>query len=194
MTRAEFGAVMLYLADGSGQVLSEEQMERKSEVYWDGLGDLPLAVFQVAAQRALAENQYPTIPPIGVLRRLATEALYPALPSAAEAWQLVQQALKCYIQRSPFTDQSEYHRAWEALPAPVQAAARAIGFHNLLTADNGTTLFAQFRDAYQVQAERVKNERLLPAPLREKLAQIGHEAGTPQPVRRLLGNVGRMPA
>ncbi len=69
MDRAEYGQVMAYLQAGSGggKTLTDMQLE----VYWDFLKDLPADTVRAAAKQALAESQYPTIPPVGVLLKLA---------------------------------------------------------------------------------------------------------------------------
>lgn len=60
---------MAYLEAGSGT--SKPVGELQAEVYFDLLKHLPADAVRRAAKQALAESQYPTIPPVGVLLRLA---------------------------------------------------------------------------------------------------------------------------
>lgn len=69
MTRSEFMGVMAYLQLGSGS--SKPITEQQAEVYWDFLKDVPFDVAKVSAKRSLAESQYPTLPPVGVLLKNA---------------------------------------------------------------------------------------------------------------------------
>lgn len=68
MNKAEFTHIMAYLEAGSGT--SKPVTELQAEVYWDMLGNFPADAVRRAAKQALAESQYPTIPPVGVLVRL----------------------------------------------------------------------------------------------------------------------------
>lgn len=69
MNHREFLEIMAVLEAGSGT--SRPISEIQAEVYFDLLKDLPADAVRRAARQALAESQYPTIPPVGVLRRLA---------------------------------------------------------------------------------------------------------------------------
>ncbi len=176
MTREEFAGVMAYLSAGCARPVTKEQ----AEVYWDLLGDLPLPALRLAAQRALLEGQYPTLPPVGVLRRLAVAA---EGLTAAEAWGLVRSAMN----RLGYTATDEDLR--RALPPVAAAAALALGWRNLCDSTEPHISYAQFRDAYEALAGRARRESLLPAPLKEALRQIGREV---EPVRQLAGTVRRI--
>lgn len=70
MTHKEFLEIMAVLEVGSGT--SKPISELQAEVYFDILKDLPAESVRRAARQALSESQYPTIPPVGVLLKLAT--------------------------------------------------------------------------------------------------------------------------
>lgn len=166
MTRPEFAAVLGYISAAVGKSATEQQ----AEVYFDLLGDLPAEILRCAAQRALLEHVYATIPSVAVLRRLAIETASggPAL-TAAEAWGVVRRAMVCF----------SYMRGQEAIasmPPLVGIAVDAIGWRQMCDSTDTERSFAQFRDAYQQLAQREELEKLLPAPLKQQLARIGHDA------------------
>jgi hypothetical protein len=163
MTRVEFAQVLAYLSAGVGKPVAEAT----AEVYWDLLGDLPLPALQRAAQRALLESAYPTLPTVGTLRELA--AAGETLP-AAEAWSLIRTAMA----RHGLTGEV---KALACLPPLVAQAAAALGWRNLCDAREAQTVYAQFRDAYEAVVGRDRREHLLPAPLKAELRQIGREPG-----------------
>jgi hypothetical protein len=65
MTREELVQILAYLQVGSGAKtpVSHEQ----AEIYFDILGSLPFDLVQRAARLAVAESQYPVVPPVGVI-------------------------------------------------------------------------------------------------------------------------------
>src|SRR5262245_36499204 len=81
MNRQDFLAISAFLSAGVGKPMPPQQLE----VYYDLLRDLPTPAVQQAARRALQEGQYPVIPPIGVLRRLALEIVRGAWPPPTAA-------------------------------------------------------------------------------------------------------------
>lgn len=171
--RVEFAAVMAYLGAACDRQVTREQ----AEVYFDLLGDLPLPVLQAAARRAVLESQYPTLPPVGVLRRLAVEAAdAEPVKDAQEAVDLVRRAVSRY----------GYNRVGEALatlPPVVSKAVEAFGWRRLCYSTDGAIIWAQFRDSYEALAGRERRQRLLPEPLKRQLAAL---AGEGKPGLRLL--------
>lgn len=169
MTRSEFAAVMRYLRGASGKPVSRAT----SEVYWDLLGDLPLPVLQAAARRAVLESQYPTLPPVGVLRRLAVELLEGrnALCDCQEAVCRVKTAVSRF-------GYGGAEKARPTLPESVWRAVESFGWRRLCDATDGAIIWAQFRDCYEAMAGRERRERLLPAPLKRTLAALAGDGGT----------------
>ena len=173
MTRPEFARVMAYLGAAVGKPVSAET----AEVYFSLLGDLPAPALEAAAQLALLEHRFPTLPTVAQLRELATEALAgEPLPDPPEAVALVWKVL------GGLSCDREERKA--ALPAAVRDAAAAFGWHRLAnTTDPGTT-GAQFREFYAAVARRARRERLLPDAVRRQLKAL---AGPEKPGLRLLG-------
>jgi hypothetical protein len=166
MTREEFAPVAAYLAAAVNKPFPREQ----AEVYFDLLRDLPIAAVGAAAKQALVESAYPTIPPVGTLRRLAVAACAPPELSAYEAWGLVLRAVQNF-------GLDGKRKALASLPPAAAAAAEAMGWRSLCDATELETPRAQFRQAYETMAGREQRERNLPPALRDVLARIGHAPG-----------------
>jgi len=170
---------MAYLAAAVSKPVPKET----AAVYWDLLGDLPVQALQVAARVAVLESQYPTLPPAGTLRRLATEALATGadVPEPAEAVVLVSRVLRTLAR--------DRGQALAALPALVRQAAEAFGWGRLRDSTDWNVTAAQFRDFYAALARREKRDRLLPESVRQSLRQLAGPEGAKGP--RLLGDGGK---
>jgi hypothetical protein len=168
MTRTEFNAIAVSMAAIAGKSMPVEQVDG----YFGLLRDLPFAAVELAAKRALLESQYPMIPPVGVLRRLASAALAPPDSLWGEAWEQALQAVRRY-------SLDEEYRALESLPPLVARAARAVGWRALCDSNpaNCSTLRAQFRDVYTSFTRREEAEQRLPSPLRAAVAKIAGRIG-----------------
>lgn len=166
MNRTEFTAITAYLAAAVGKPMPAEQIE----VYFSLLGDLSAQVLWAAAKQAILENQYPTIPPVGVLRKLATEAMNGAeiTRTADEAWGLVVDAIRMYGWPNPEAGKA-------SLPPLVRKAVECFHWQDLCDASNPEVVRAQFRKAYEAIAEREKRQALQPIALKDSLAAIANK-------------------
>ena len=169
MTRPEFAAVLGYLGASCGKTVGEGT----AEVYFDLLGDLPLPVLQAAARRAVLEAQYPVIPPVGVLRRLAVELLE-GRNTLCDCQDAVCR-VKAAVSRFGFNGGE---KARQTLPESVWKAVKAFGWRRLCDSTDGAIVWAQFRDCYEAMAGRERRERLLPAPLKRTLLALARGEGT----------------
>jgi hypothetical protein len=159
---------MAYLAAASGKSPSEEQ----TAVYFDLLGDLPLEALQLAAQRALLESSYPTLPPVGVLRKLAVEAMAGSdrQPTADEAWGEVCRLIRDYGLMQGFEVVDE-------MPdGPLRRTIKALGWASLCDSTEPEIARAQFRKAYEALREKSDRLALLPPDVREMLAHVAEPA------------------
>jgi hypothetical protein len=177
MTRRDFGSVLAYMNTVVGKPLTAAQVE----VYFDLLGDLPLAALQIAAKRAVLESPFPAMPTVGTLRKLATEAIAGQRPTAGEAWQLVMEAVRCYPWREPIMHvaNGEWRQRGDhsveglaSLPDGVARAARCLGWQALCTMRNRETMFAQFRDVYEDLQVRTQRDDLMPGALRQQIEHL----------------------
>jgi hypothetical protein len=174
VTRDEFLPVSVYLSAATGRVMPREQIE----VYYDLLHDLPTAAVQEAARRAVAESQFPTIPPVGVLRALALRLARPEALGWGEAWGAAMKAVRRY-------GSGRERDALASLPAAAARAAHCLGWEALCAANpqDCNTLRAQFRDVYADVAEKEEfaARAPLPAPARAAAELVG------RPVPRIGG-------
>jgi hypothetical protein len=174
VTREEFVVVAAYLASAADKPMPRDQ----AEVYFDLLRDLPVVAVQEAARRAVAENQYPTIPPVGVLRALALRLARPEALGWGEAWGAVMKAVRRY-------GSGRERDALASLPAAAARAAHCLGWEALCAANpqDCNTLRAQFRDVYADVAEKEEfaARAPLPAPARAAAELVG------RPVPRIGG-------
>jgi hypothetical protein len=164
MSRDEFTRVMAFLSATTGKQVPEDM----AEGYFALLGDLPLEALQVAAQRALLESSYPVLPPVGVLRKLAVEAMNASdrEPTADEAWGTVLRAISRFgLMREP--------EALESLPdGPVRRAAECLGWRSLCDSTEPEISRAQYRKAFEGLQGRDDRQRLLPPALRDALDHV----------------------
>jgi len=172
MNRADFAKVMAYIVAATGKAIATET----AEVYFDLLGELPAEALQFAAMRALLEACYPVLPPAGVLRKLALDAMNGAdrEPTADEAWELVRRAINAF----------GYMREQQALAAlpegPVRRAAECLGWQSMCESTVEEVTRAQYRKAYETLAHRRQRQRLLPAPMIAMLERIGEMPRLPE--------------
>lgn len=152
MTKLEFAKVMAVMSAAAGKEARAEQVE----AYFELLKDIPLPVLKEAATRALMENQYPTIPPIGVIRKHAVDVLIGESLTAEEAWGKVIQAVRIYGYTANIRD------VLESLPDPVARAVETIGWLQICDSTNPEVLRAQFRGAFEKMAAKEAKENLRP--------------------------------
>jgi hypothetical protein len=197
ISKTDFAACMAMLSVGSGErEIDPRTVHARTGVYYDLLGDLPLAVLQAACKRALAENQYPTLPPVGVLRSLATEIMLGPQPTAAEAWRMCARVASFY---HTYDDWTKFKAEVAKLPEVVRKAGECIGWRSIRDTMNPETARAQFHKAYTELSRQARRRELLPAPLREEIVRLGNcpqkadNSPTEQraQVTKLLTGIGR---
>jgi hypothetical protein len=168
MNKPEFAAIVAFLEAGCGKKLDDPAFQ----VYFGLLSDLPLPALQAAAQRCLLENEYPVFPPVGKLRRLATESMTPARLLPAEAWELVRTA----IRRFGYCKERE---GLESLSPEVRRAVECLGWQDLCDSTETEIVRAQFVKAYDSIESRTKQERLLPHTLQGQIAALAETVTLP---------------
>lgn len=155
-----FAEVMAYLGTGVGKAPTKDQIK----VYYDLLNDLPLEALQFAARQAMAEQTYPVIPPVGVLRKLATEYKRGGEGmTAGEAYELARRA----IRRFGYYAQAE---GLASLPPDVAAVTRQIGWDIWCDNEDPTPLRARFIEFWETRQRRDQRVELLPENMQQALA------------------------
>jgi hypothetical protein len=165
ITRADFTAIMMYLEAAVGKPIPAATLE----VYYDLLGDYSAEVLSAAVKRAVLDSRYdyPTVPPVGVIRELADSITNPGEPSPAEAWGLARRAA-CQV--DPDIPGS-VDKVLSELPAIVAKAMRCFGVGSLCYGKT-EVVRRQWLDIYEQLARSEKRQRLLPAGLRTLITNL----------------------
>jgi hypothetical protein len=170
MDRSEFATVMAYISAGCAKHISREQ----AEVYFDLLGDLPVNALKIAAKRSLLESQYPTFPSVGVLRKLALEAVSGHLPNTGDAWEM---ARKTILRFGYYREK----QGMASLHPMVREAVERFGWKEMCDSENPSVLHAQFRGVYERILERQERELLMPAAVKQFAEQVRQELAHDRP-------------
>ena len=164
---------MAVLEAGIGAPLTEDMLD----VWYDTLGDLDVRDLKVAVRRLLAERTYPGLPPVGQLRKYATENRHGQIATPEAAYKRVRQAISRF--GLPINDAE-----WKALHAflgeSLQAVVRGIGGWQRVCdspPEDRAVLFAQFRDAWNRMADRTSSHQNLTEDLRPR---VGTNPMTPR--------------
>lgn len=164
----DFAKAMAVLAAGVDKTMPKEQVL----VYYDLLKDIPIPVLKVAVKQALIEHDFHTIPPVGLLRRLAVTVMQGPEMSPDEAWGHVRNARR------------QYHLAlyepqqWEAveakIPEPVRTIARRFGWSNLAEGDEDVVR-SNFLKIYAATSHEERRRACIPADVKGEMARLNQE-------------------
>ena len=156
-TKADIAKILTIISAAWPQF---EPSAEKVNLWHEMLRDIPKQVLAVAVKRLIAERSFP--PSISDIRKEASYLLDPDKQTPAEAWGVVQNAVRKY----------GFYRAVEgvsSLPPRIKKVVDCIGWTSLCTSDNISVLRGQFMKMYeQIQEEEAK-ERLMPKQLRREV-------------------------
>jgi hypothetical protein len=142
------------------------------------LRDMPLEVAQAAVMTHMSQSVFP--PTVADIRGAAEKITSPNRLEAIEAWDLIIRAIRNY----------GYYREVEAmasLPPEVADMARRFTWESLCTNDNPDTLRAQFRMAWETQAKRQREDRLIAPQVMQLIENSGAVKKLPfEPTREEL--------
>lgn len=163
MTRVDFAKCLAVLEAATGKPFTEEA----AEVWFSMLGDLELDALQAAVKRYLLESEFPGLPPIGKLRRMATEHVHGVSMTPEAAFAIVRQAILYHGYASG--------EAVKKMVGPeIWEAILGIGGWGRICdnpVDQRQALFAQFRDAFLRISERRTQALRLPDDIRPRITQ-----------------------
>lgn len=148
---------MAYLSSAAGSKVDPSR--EQAEAWYDLLGDLPADVLMAAARQAMVEHEYPTLPPVGMIRRLAVELIRPAT-SAVDAWNDVLSAVRIYgIDRR--------RKGLATLPPDVARVADSL-WEIICDCPDASLTFVQkqFTEAYQAVSAQAERQALMPPAVR----------------------------
>jgi len=129
------------------------------------LGDLEFNLAKAAVKKLLLESPYP--PSIADIRKRAAEIITPPEEriDASEAWGEVIRAIHRY----------GYYRQEEALASMSPRTAKVVrymGWQEICLSEEPSVIRGQFLKMYNIVTEREKQERLLPASLKEEIQKL----------------------
>lgn len=179
MTKKEFAKVMAMIAAAIGKPIAVETVT----VYYGLLGQLPLAVFEVAAKRVVLEHKWASFPTVAELQEAAmtTQRGQMVDLSAAEIWQLAWKAVARIDLDLPYT----IKKAMTGLPPIVAEAMRAFGLTALVAGkDPVGVVRGQFLKIAEQLVARDKR-RLALSGLKEDIAAIAAPPPAPADVRKI---------
>lgn len=192
MTEKEFGAIMAYISTAIGKPLgeTEEEADRRLEVYFDLLGDLEYQQFKMAAKKVCLEHKWATFPSAAELREAAAIVARGRVVDMppAEAWELAWKA----VARIDLEIDGSVDRACADLPPAVFQAMKAFGLPSLCYGKEPVSIVrAQFLKVYEQLLQRDQKAALLPPALKKQI----EDQSTPPiagSVASLAGKIGRM--
>lgn len=198
MTREAFCVVMNYIRLAIGKDKIDRDM---LDVYFDCLGDLDAAAFQLAARRVILEHRFPTWPSIAELRQAAVESSRGEVKemSPAEAWDVAWTA----VCRIDLEVAGSAERALKQVPPLVVEALRAFGLPSLCVSggrdfdgderrtDPVSVQRGQFIEIYKQLATRDRRAALLPPATHAELRDIRERRERAAPVRQAIEGIGR---
>lgn len=158
MTKREFLTCAAVLEAGVGKPFTPDQ----ADVWFELFQDIPGDVFRDAVKRCLLESEYPGLPAIGKVRRYCSEAIV-GIPETPET---VFEKVRKGVSQFGYCDP----RGAAAFLGPqIWSVVQGIGGWERICdspVEQRATLFAQFRDAWRVAAERAATQAKLPEDLR----------------------------
>lgn len=190
MTREDFAVVMGVLKAGTGATVTSEQ----AAVYFDLLHDLPLAVVQAAAKQVLLDHHYPTIPPVGAIRKAAVALQSPPAIPGPEAWRLFLAAVRKYrlepqrrLVAGQWREVGGEQQGLASLPPDVAHAARCFGWRRLCDtmADHLGIAERDFLQVYATLGKHAERHAVLPPSVAAVAAIAGGMATAHDAVRVL---------
>lgn len=162
MNRQEFAKMMAFLT----AAVERSPSTQTFEVYFEMLKDLPYELTMAAVKKVVAQDEYPTLPTIGKLRKAAQDLCRMDRLSAPEAWGAVLKA----VQRHGYYGEAE---AMEKLPENVGAVVEMVGWRDICHSDKPDVLRAQFMRMYETVEVRRKETELLPEDVKNYIAGVG---------------------
>lgn len=126
------------------------------------LEEFSFQAVMVSIKKLALESPYP--PTVHEIVKRISELNFAHIPNEAEAYGEVLKAVRVY----GMYKESE---AMASLTPLTKKVVEQIGYKDICTSTNLETIRAQFRMAYQIQAEEIKKNNLLPENFRNELEQ-----------------------
>ena len=139
------------------------QSDEEMELWFEMLKDIDYRAASTSIKRWVSLNKW--CPTIADIREMATEVKGLKVNEWEEEWDKVTNAIAKY----------GYYRteeALETLPELTRTIVKRLGFRNLCMSENIGIERANFRDIYNREAEKVKQQNVLPEELKSEILSI----------------------
>ena len=137
--------------------------EEAMSLWYQELQDVPAEVLGTALRKWVATNKWP--PSIAELRESCAEVVKGKVPDWGEAWAQVTRAIRRYGYARP-------EEAMESMQPTTRAAVERIGWTAICESENPETIRAQFRQVYEISAQREVEDRQLPESVKGVISGI----------------------
>lgn len=157
MTKQEFSRLAqgLKAAYPSSKILADQV---SLDFWYRMIQDLPYAVAEQAILEHIATSTWP--PSIAEIRQACERLTHEPIKDPIDAWGDVRRAIARYGRYRP-------EEAYAELDDITRDIVKAIGWTRLCDSEDLTTDRANFRNAYEIKANRARQERALPQGLQQ---------------------------
>lgn len=171
MTRDEFAPMVGLMAAATHAEVTRETVE----VYFDLLNDLPANLVRAAIRQAVLEQDYPTLPPVGKIRKLAVSFAGPPAIPGPEAWNLFLAAVRRFgsgrrrrLVKGELIEFDASEQGLATLPPVVAHAARCFGWQRLCdtSAEHMGIAERDFLQSYGTLEKRDEQQAIMPPSVR----------------------------
>ena len=138
------------------------------DLWYQELKDLPYPVASAALRKWVGTEKWP--PSIAEIRATAGELVNGPAADWGQGWQEVQQA----VRRFGWCREKE---AMDSLSPAARTAAQRIGWQDICTSENMETLRAQFRQVFQTEAQRQRQDALMAPEMKALISGITMKGG-----------------
>lgn len=134
-----------------------------AELWFGQLQDIPFPVAEAVLNKWVATNKWS--PSIAEIRELAAEIKNGKLPDWGEAWEETCKAIRRFGFYRP-------QEGLESLSPLTRETVNRLGWNNLCLSENATADRANFRQCYEIVAQREHEKNVLSLPLQETIKQL----------------------
>ncbi|MDF2804431.1 MAG: hypothetical protein K0S61_4336 [Anaerocolumna sp.] len=132
-------------------------------IWYDMLKDIDIKIFQYAAKEYISTGKFP--PSIADIREKCTGYTQIPIGDWSEAWETVFRAIRKF----------GYMQELDALGSMdeiTQTCVKRLGYQNICMSENITADRANFREIYEAEAKRRKEQGKIPLQLQEQRQQM----------------------
>lgn len=189
-SKVEFAAIMAFMESATG---SPDTPEDRVAVYFELLSDLPAKIIEAAAQQAVMNHPYPSLPPVGLIRKAAIALQAPPGIPAPEAWKLFLAAVRRFgsgrrnrMVKGELVEYDASEQGLATLPPQVAHAARCFGWQRLCDTSGEHMGLAErdFIQSYDTLAKRDQQQAIMPPSVKAIAEQAGGQFGLNEPTHR----------